>query len=184
VACSRRGWLPSARSTVTVQQSAPEAGGRVTQDLALATVHQVGLHGITVVPPDEVQRRVRGEQIELQRHRHADAPSLSERGVGGDDDLAHERARRSHVLERKREHIRSPPNAAPPRVELAHLAILDDRDVDEAGRAADRSERPIDGAAQTRDRDGNAALALLDGRGHQERSGRTPSSRAAAARVS
>src|SRR2546425_1793378 len=51
-------------SSVT-DQTYPEAGGGVAQDLALAAGHQVGPHGVAIVPAPQVERTLGGEQNEL-----------------------------------------------------------------------------------------------------------------------
>src|SRR5438105_15552762 len=60
-----------------MQQPLPQARRRPREDVALAAVHEVGLHGIAVVPAHEMKRTVRDQQIELEREGHADLPGLA-----------------------------------------------------------------------------------------------------------
>ena len=147
-------------------------------------MHQVCLHRVAIVPAHEVQRTVSGEQIELDGERHAEPTGLARGGVRGDDDLAEQWTRGVRGLERERQDIGAPVNAAPLRIESTHLGVVDHPYLHDAGRPADGGQCAIDGAAKTSGRQWHAALALLNRRGHQEGSGCAPSSRAAAARVS
>jgi hypothetical protein len=125
----------------------PESVRGVGEDVALAAVHEVSFHGIAVVVAGEVEGAVRGQQIEFESQWHAEAARLSSGGVGGDDQLTDERPgiRR---LERKREYIGAPADAAVSRVEASDLVIIDHCDLDETRRAPDRGQRPVDGTRQ------------------------------------
>jgi hypothetical protein len=87
-------------------------------------MHQIRLHRIAVVPTHEMQRTVGGEQIEFERKRDAEPTRLASRGVGRDHDLPDKRTWRPGRLERKREHVRAPANAAPLGVEAAYLTVV------------------------------------------------------------
>ena len=147
-------------------------------------MHEVGLHGIAVVPAHEVQRTVRREQLELEGERHAKPARLSRGGLGGDHELPDEPARLAGGLERQREHVGAPADAAPVRVQRAHLRVVHHRHLHHPGRPPHRRQGAVHGAGETQARHGNAALALLDRRGHQDGSERAPSSRFVDARVS
>jgi hypothetical protein len=150
----------------------------VTENLALAPMHEVRLDRIAVVVADEMQRAVGGEEIELERQGHTQATRLPRRRVGAEDQLADERPGAGR-LERKGQHVGPPADAAMDGVELADLGVAHDGRLDEAARPADRRQRPVDGAAQPRGRDRHAALALLDDSRHQADPARAPSSRSA-----
>jgi hypothetical protein len=147
-------------------------------------MHQLRLHGVAIVPAHEVQRTVSGEQIEFDGEGQAEPACLPRSRLCGDDDLTDQRAGRAGRLEGQREHVRAAANPAPVGVERAHLDVVDHPHLDDPRGSAHRRQRALDGAAKTGDGNGDAALALLDRRGHQEGSERAPSSRVAPARVS
>jgi hypothetical protein len=150
-----------------VQESGPEAIGGRAQDGALAAVHQVGLHGIAIVVAHEMKGTVRDQQIELERQRHAEPARLSQRGVGGDDDLPDELTGRVRRLQREGQHVRPPADPAIARVHAPDLGVVHHRDLDGAGRPPDGDQRAHGGPGQTGNGDRDATLAVVDGRRHQ-----------------
>src|SRR5262245_10536102 len=72
------GWL--------VQQAFPEFCGQAAapglEDLALASVHEGGLDRIAIVVADQVEHAVRGEQVQLGRHRNVEAAGLARGRLG------------------------------------------------------------------------------------------------------
>jgi hypothetical protein len=129
------------------QESVPQSGGSVVENLAFAAMHQVGFHRIAVVVADQMEGAVRGEEVELECERYAEPARLSGRRLGGDDELADERSR-VRRFKREREHIGAPPDATVGRVEPTDLRIIHHGDLDDASRSPDGRQRAIDGAGQ------------------------------------
>ncbi len=141
-------------------------------------MHQVGFDRIAVVIAGQMQGAVGGEQVELERQRHAEAPRLPHRRVGADDELSDEWTSIRH-LERERQHVGTPGDSAVEAVQATDLGVIDHGHLDQPRRTAERGQRPIDGAPQTRAGNRDPPLPLVDDDGHQLDAARAPSSRSA-----
>jgi|RhiMetdeSRZDD1v2_1073273.scaffolds.fasta_scaffold71242_3 hypothetical protein len=160
-----------------MQQATPEARRCAAEKLALAAVHQVGLDRIAVVVAGQMEGAMGHEQVELQRQRYAQAPRLPHGRVGADDELSDERTVR--YLEREREHVRTPGDSSVEAVQATDLGVIDHRHLDDPRRTAERGQRAVDGAHETRARNRDPPLPLVDDHGHQLDAARAPSSRSA-----
>lgn len=134
------------------------------QDVSFSAVHEVGFDGIAVVIAHKVEDAVRDEELELQRERDAEAARLAVGGVGRDHDLSHQSARRFGDFEREGQDVCPTADASEGAVETADLRVVHDGDFDAAPLTAHRVERTLGGTDQRPDGDGDAALAIFEGR--------------------
>jgi hypothetical protein len=134
------------------------------EDVAFATMHEMGFDGIAVVVAHQVEDTVRDQELELQGDGNAETTRLALGGVGRDHDLSHQPARRFVDFEREGKDVRPTGDAAERAVETTDLRIIHERDFDAAPLTPHRPERTLGGADQRRARDGDAALAILEDR--------------------
>jgi hypothetical protein len=167
------------------EEAGPQAGGERAasglEDLALAAVHEGRFHRVPVVVPHEVQDAVRHQEVHFQGAGHAQVAGLAGRGLGRDDDLADEATGRRRHLQGKGQHVGAARHAAMGAVETADLPVVDDGHVHGSPRPPRRGQRASRRVGQPAPVNGNPALAVVDGDGHQ--GGGAPS-RGAASRAS
>lgn len=127
-------------------------------------MHEVGFDGIAIVVAHEVEDTVRDEELELEGEGDAETARLALGGVGRDHDLSRQPARRFGDFEREGQDIRPTANASERAVETTDLRIIHECDFDAAPLTTHRPERALGGTEQRPEGDGDAALAIFEGR--------------------